>query len=214
LSYVNPNAECPVCGAHVCFYRSPYNGRVFFVHLGPPWPKHRCTDNKQPPRRILPSATGTPPRQLPWQRDGWEPLLQSKTYAHDAGVRITGKWRGRLLDLLPLAACSIDEGSPVLLRADPLAPGFFRMSFLFSSFSQTQDCERDVFESHLACLGKGILTRVLEQDPEALITIGRFLLHDRNDPQAARTYLERAIAAGHCDSAELLVLAIILATAA
>ena len=29
-SYVNPNAHCPVCGCPVYFYRSPYNGRVFF----------------------------------------------------------------------------------------------------------------------------------------------------------------------------------------
>jgi hypothetical protein len=44
-SYVNPNARCPVCGASVYFYQSPYGGRVFFDELGPPWPKHPCTDN-------------------------------------------------------------------------------------------------------------------------------------------------------------------------
>jgi hypothetical protein len=35
-SYVNPNARCPVCGASVYFYQSPYGGRVFFDELGPP----------------------------------------------------------------------------------------------------------------------------------------------------------------------------------
>lgn len=44
-SYVNPNARCPVCGVEVYFYQSPYGGRVFFDDLGPPWPKHPCTDN-------------------------------------------------------------------------------------------------------------------------------------------------------------------------
>src|SRR6185436_1907844 len=44
-SYVNPNARCPVCGADVYFYQSPYGGRVFFDELGPPWPKHPCTDS-------------------------------------------------------------------------------------------------------------------------------------------------------------------------
>jgi hypothetical protein len=44
-SYVNPNARCPVCGCAVYFYQSPYGGRVFFDDLGPPWPKHPCTDN-------------------------------------------------------------------------------------------------------------------------------------------------------------------------
>jgi len=42
-SYVNPNAHCPVCGADVYFYQSPYGGRVYFDELGPPWPKHPCT---------------------------------------------------------------------------------------------------------------------------------------------------------------------------
>ncbi|TPL45350.1 hypothetical protein [Mesorhizobium sp. B2-4-6] len=27
------------------YYQSPYGGRVFFDHLGWPWPKHPCTDN-------------------------------------------------------------------------------------------------------------------------------------------------------------------------
>jgi hypothetical protein len=44
-SYVNPNARCPVCGCAVYYYQSPYGGRVFFDDLGPPWPKHPCTDN-------------------------------------------------------------------------------------------------------------------------------------------------------------------------
>ena len=41
--YTVPNASCPVCGASVFFYQSPYGGRVFFDSLGPPWPKHACT---------------------------------------------------------------------------------------------------------------------------------------------------------------------------
>lgn len=46
-SHVNPNAHCPVCGARVFFYQSPYGGRVYFDELGWPWPKHPCTDNSQ-----------------------------------------------------------------------------------------------------------------------------------------------------------------------
>lgn len=40
-----PNAECPVCGQLVYFVRLENGGRVFFDELGPPWPKHPCTDN-------------------------------------------------------------------------------------------------------------------------------------------------------------------------
>jgi hypothetical protein len=42
---VRPNAVCPVCGAHVYFYSNEYGSRVFFDEVGPPWPKHPCTDN-------------------------------------------------------------------------------------------------------------------------------------------------------------------------
>jgi hypothetical protein len=45
VSYVNPNAHCPVCGETVFFYQNPFGGRVFFDDLGWPWPKHGCTDN-------------------------------------------------------------------------------------------------------------------------------------------------------------------------
>lgn len=48
-SYLDPNARCPVCGAPVFFYRSTYNGRVFFDDVGWPWPKHPCTDKYKGP---------------------------------------------------------------------------------------------------------------------------------------------------------------------
>lgn len=43
--YINPNAECPVCGAPVFFYQNEAGSRVFFDEIGPPWPKHPCTDS-------------------------------------------------------------------------------------------------------------------------------------------------------------------------
>ncbi|UES36822.1 hypothetical protein [Roseibium aggregatum] len=48
--YVNPNARCPVCNAPVFFYANAAGSRVYFDDLGPPWPKHPCTDNG--PQRI------------------------------------------------------------------------------------------------------------------------------------------------------------------
>ena len=42
--YVAPNARCPVCQAPVFFYQNSFGSRVFFDELGPPWPKHPCTD--------------------------------------------------------------------------------------------------------------------------------------------------------------------------
>jgi hypothetical protein len=46
-TYVNPNADCPVCGEQVFFYQNASGSRVFFDELGPPWPKHPCTDNSK-----------------------------------------------------------------------------------------------------------------------------------------------------------------------
>jgi hypothetical protein len=43
--FINPNATCPVCGAAVFYYQNDHGSRVFFDDLGPPWPKHPCTDN-------------------------------------------------------------------------------------------------------------------------------------------------------------------------
>lgn len=47
LRYAQRNAACPVCGAMVFFYSNSYGSRVYFDDLGPPWPKHPCTDTRQ-----------------------------------------------------------------------------------------------------------------------------------------------------------------------
>lgn len=43
--FVNPNARCPVCYRPVFFYANEFGSRVYFDDLGPPWPKHPCTEN-------------------------------------------------------------------------------------------------------------------------------------------------------------------------
>lgn len=75
-SYVNPNASCPVCGAAVFFYQSPSGGRVFFDELGPPWPKHPCTDNTSRPGRLA-SAPSVPTEAASYARQpsGWQPVV-------------------------------------------------------------------------------------------------------------------------------------------
>jgi hypothetical protein len=45
-TYISPNAKCPVCDANVFFYQNSAGSRVYFDELGPPWPKHPCTDSK------------------------------------------------------------------------------------------------------------------------------------------------------------------------
>lgn len=82
-SYCNPNATCPVCAAPVYFYQSPDGGRVFFDDLGPPWPKHPCTNRREqqvlklveraPIPAVESKRSGTD--SLSWQKTEWEPLL-------------------------------------------------------------------------------------------------------------------------------------------
>jgi hypothetical protein len=101
-SYVNPNANCPVCGAAVYFYQSPFGGRVFFDDLGPPWPKHACTDSSQSrtprPRihRVAASAdlaeihrpvSTSMPR---WFADGWRPFVSDTAKVEGAKLILNG----------------------------------------------------------------------------------------------------------------------------
>lgn len=77
--FVNPNATCPVCGERVFYYQNETSSRVFFDELGPPWPKHPCTDT----RLISGPVAGTQSGQtfgirnqpaiaeiMTWQEDG------------------------------------------------------------------------------------------------------------------------------------------------
>jgi hypothetical protein len=108
-SYVNTNARCPECGARVIFSRSPYDGRVFFdPPLGPPWPKHWCTDsrrwNKDSPRPAAGNVLAFRPAQIsvaPPKREtslnelGWEPLGSAKTYVKEGRTLLTGDVQGK-----------------------------------------------------------------------------------------------------------------------
>ena len=86
-SFTIPNASCPRCGAHVFFYQSPYGGRVYFDELGPPWPKHPCTDQSD---RSAPAANSAPSHNLirseqspNWRASGWQPLAILRVYPED-----------------------------------------------------------------------------------------------------------------------------------
>lgn len=78
-SYTIPNARCPVCGELIFFYQSPDGGRVFFDELGPPWPKHPCTDHRSRPnplsRATAHTLASSAPPAFGWEKDGWFPYL-------------------------------------------------------------------------------------------------------------------------------------------
>jgi hypothetical protein len=81
----------------VYFYQSPSGGKVFFDELGPPWPKHPCTDNPLPHSvrtRSLSYSVRNAAADPSWRKEGWVPIRVEV-------VRRRGEWgeiTGRRLD--------------------------------------------------------------------------------------------------------------------
>ncbi|MGA4554915.1 hypothetical protein [Methylorubrum aminovorans] len=72
-----PNARCPVCNATVFFYKNDYGSRVYFDRLGPPWPKHPCTDRtSQQTQKTYTVYEGRYywGQPVDWQEHGWQPF--------------------------------------------------------------------------------------------------------------------------------------------
>lgn len=93
--YVNPNARCPVCGQHVFFYESPHGGKVFFDELGPPWPKHPCTDRPGAYHFFesfpILRKKRSPKTVFHWQRTGWAPCICTEMIPLEDSLRLKVK---------------------------------------------------------------------------------------------------------------------------
>ena len=115
-SYVNPKAQCPVCADLVFFYRSPDGGKVYFDELGPPWPKHPCTD-----QRILVNtmnltyrdeARTTAPIVYAWQKEGWSPLYVRSVRNIDQFVsQIIGIWVDQRITIYTTKEVTLESGN-------------------------------------------------------------------------------------------------------
>lgn len=114
-----PNSKCPVCGDSVFFYESPYGGRVFFDDLGPPWPKHPCTDNR--PYREFTAGDS-------WIRSGWRFLREVSIDASDnrqyvlAGKDNSRRYQFRFL--------SSELALAELVSIRPITSGVFELSMV------------------------------------------------------------------------------------
>jgi hypothetical protein len=131
-TFVNPNARCPICTLPVFFYQSEYGGRVFFDELGPPWPKHPCTDNGREPLE-LDSYSGSIDLPFHWQKDDWKPILRCKIDSVDPFVwRISGLIGGVETGLFldrDLAGNHIFAGLKLLMaQCRAVASGEYRVS--------------------------------------------------------------------------------------
>jgi hypothetical protein len=201
-SYVNPNAHCPVCGALVYFYRSPYDGRVFFDELGWPWPKHPCTDNRREPLRAKrDSAQSSVPRPTPkWRIRGWHPLLASKVYAGRDRRRVTGDLEGRFREFHLPGAELPDANSPVFVRARAAMPDLFQVTFVHSDHFGIQRRKATAFDPRIASVGDDMILKAASGDAVASCAVGHYVLWELDDPAGARPYLESAGAAGVFDA--------------
>ena len=201
-SYVNPNAHCPVCGALVYFYRSPFDGRVYFDDLGWPWPKHSCTDNGQEPRRVTrDSAQARAPRLVPqWRLDGWRPLLSARAHTDADRQRVTGDFDDTFLDLLIARAEKIDVNGPVFVREFAEKPYVFEMTFLRSTRFSTQERRALAFDPRIVPIGEDVIAQAAIGDGIASYALGAFILWRLYDAKGARPYLENAGGAGVVDA--------------
>jgi hypothetical protein len=203
-SYVNPNAHCPVCGATVFFYRSPYDGRVFFDQLGWPWPKHPCTDTSGYIRRTTRDSAGqsAPPTEPAWRAEGWHPLLSSRVHSAKDRLEVTGDGPDGFLELYFQRAASIDRESPIFIR--PLAdkPGLFEASFLRSNGAATYDSKAIAFPKQLLPVGESTVHKAITNDRDALYEMALYFLDKLAEPDiaSARPYLEGAAALGHVEA--------------
>jgi hypothetical protein len=136
-SFVNPNARCPECQEPVSYYQSENGGRVFFDHLGWPWPKHPCTDRAS---WRWPTDTGfrlndygakEPGAPSSWQAGGWVPVAKVERTADRFGRKVKDNlssaivWSAEdaseLKVLWPMNS-NFNWSGPVMMRPDPRSP--------------------------------------------------------------------------------------------
>lgn len=135
-----PNARCPVCGASVFFYQNSVGSRVFFDSLGPPWPKHPCTDHDTSQARVpvrTPERNATSPSLAPTLQPttNWIPLRFLRLKSEDQWTVgyfenvLTDEFIRILLDFRP----DLSDRLPAYMTAwDP--HGRCELQFLDGSF--------------------------------------------------------------------------------
>lgn len=119
IHWARPNATCPVCGQLVYFYSNKSGSRVYFDEIGPPWPKHPCTDM---PTRTIASGRTKPAlystavgrRKLAKRsRSHFESVVtKKKPDPYDAFLVVNSSQdkRGTLIELWPLYEKTAPEG--------------------------------------------------------------------------------------------------------
>lgn len=138
--FVNPNASCPVCGAPVFFYQNEHGSRVYFDELGPPWPKHPCTDDPSIARhasRPTSAAVARPEFRsddeiseiVEWLRDA--SVSPEAEFENNYGTKpwtvtkLIGRFRGKSGVFFVLSATQPELGKKLFMFSRRL-PGFLK----------------------------------------------------------------------------------------
>lgn len=123
-----PNAACPVCGEVVFFYQNAFGSRVFFDELGPPWPKHPCTDNSAYRALSISKSWLVPGLRRPdsestiirasWMAEDWIALRLEKHVAEDEWtlLRCTEIESGQLVRILVADRIEAEVGLPIFMK--------------------------------------------------------------------------------------------------
>lgn len=133
--YTKGNARCPVCSASVFFFKLENNGRVYFDEIGPPWPKHPCTDRHDAPGSVSGGdggLMGQDPQAQPWEK-GWVLLTQVSVEAAERNT-------------LRLSANLSGEGFVAFVRDDVFGDMESPAVFLQDSYIQTRPSLTGQFE--------------------------------------------------------------------
>lgn len=141
-SYTVPMV-CSACGNAVFHYQSKHGGSAIFDELGPPWPKHPCSDGAKAVRLTASVATdqSLPTRIYSWQKAGWLPFTDLKVESVGSNhIQLRGTHNSQLLTLY-ISVATVDAGAdPVAQIADSpiharqMVDGTYELAFLTQEF--------------------------------------------------------------------------------
>lgn len=179
-SFTNPNASCPVCREQVFFYQSPDGGRVFFDSLGPPWPKHPCTDNTSKPSSIPENDLIN--IETSWQEYNWLPAIVESVKKRNNLWNVSLSERGQIFVTLTDISY-LKAGMPMQIRE--IIGDFYQLSFFDPSFNQQH------------CIGKLLYyaSQVFDVDKLRIFTIMEYKQRDYRQgiPRIPEAYYEKIV---------------------
>lgn len=206
-----PNAKCPICSKPVYFIEMDNGGRVFFDDLGPPWPKHPCTDSRIA-QIFIPICDK---EDIPMYQEDRSWCLLSKAKIDkveniiDPESKITRVYiygycesLNRNLKITSRINKLKNIESPILVRIDDSDIGVFDVSYLYTVLGEnTVFTETHKFYSAIGC-DIDVWEKALNGDPEAENEVGwyhAFFLKDNSlhNYQSAKYWFSQAMSHGN-----------------